>query len=88
MRESLLQKSDLGKISLIKKGDIGRYQVLFEEWGAKGPDKAELVREFVSCLKDVGVSWLYWEVVKPGQGESNYEVYVERLSGSVSGSEY
>jgi hypothetical protein len=89
MRESLFLflVSRVGALSNTRHGPIGAFSgggdgatVLFEEWGALGSNKAELVWEFEKSLKEVGVSWLYWEVTKPGQGASNYEVYVGRGS--------
>jgi hypothetical protein len=66
----------LGVVSKQAELKEGTFPVLFEEWGAEGSNKAQLVTQFATSLKAIQVPWLYWEVTKPGQGAANYEMYV------------
>lgn len=49
-------------------------QIIMGEWGMAGANKASLVSAFVSAFADHGLSWMYWEVVRPGQASSDFEV--------------
>ena len=57
--------------------------LLLEEWGATGDNKAEFVTDFAEAMKQYSIPWLYWEVIKPGQGSSNFEVWTDEASWSV-----
>lgn len=54
--------------------------ILFEEWGALGSNKANILQSFAYALRDAGIPWLYWEVVKPGRGSSDFEVWTDEDS--------
>lgn len=54
--------------------------VLFEEWGALGSNKANILQSFAYALRDAGIPWLYWEVVKPGKGSADFEVWTDEDS--------
>lgn len=60
-------------------------QILFEEWGALGDSKADTIKAFATALAQAGIPWLYWEVVKPGKGSSDYEVWTDEDSWGVLG---
>lgn len=49
-------------------------RVIMGEWGIAGANKASTIRAFVDAFKAANVPWMYWEVVKPGQGTSDFEV--------------
>lgn len=48
--------------------------LIFEEWGAEGSEKESVIYNYVEALAAYNIAWLYWEVVIPGAGSSNYEV--------------
>lgn len=51
--------------------------LLFEEWGALGGSKSSIVQSMAYALRDAGIPWLYWEIVKPGKGSSDFEVWTD-----------
>lgn len=51
--------------------------IVFEEWGALGDNKASTIAAFAQGLKDAGIPWLYWEIIKPGKGSSDFEVWTD-----------
>ena len=67
-----------------KASNVGK-QILFEEWGALGWNKADTIKAFAAGLAQAGIPWLYWEVVKPGKGDSDYEVWTDEDSWGVLG---
>ncbi|EJU01837.1 glycoside hydrolase [Dacryopinax primogenitus] len=62
-------------------------KLLFEEWGADGPNKASIIYAYVQACNDYNIPWCYWEVVIPGAGTNNYEIWTTESSWSdlVSG---
>jgi hypothetical protein len=56
-----------------KSRSTGR-EIILGEWGIQGEDKPSIVAGYVSKLKAARVSWLYWQVVAPGKGRSDFEV--------------
>lgn len=62
--------------------DAGK-TLLFEEWGALGDSKADTIQSFAQALQQYGIPWLYWEITKPGQGSSDFEVWTDEPSWDV-----
>lgn len=60
-------------------------EIIFEEWGALGWNKADTIKAFATGLAQASIPWLYWEVVKPGKGESDFEVWTDEDSWSTLG---
>jgi len=60
----------------------GRVSVV-GEWGVMGDNKAETAQTIVDALKGDGISWLYWEVTKPGAGASNFEVWTDEPTWDI-----
>ncbi|KZT50221.1 glycoside hydrolase family 5 protein, partial [Calocera cornea HHB12733] len=60
----------------------GRVSVV-GEWGVMGDDKESKAQTIVDALKGDGISWLYWEVTKPGAGSSNFEVWTDEPTWDV-----
>jgi hypothetical protein len=56
--------------------------LLFEEWGALGWSKSSIIESFATALRDAGIPWLYWEVVKPGKASSDFEVWTDESAWS------
>ena len=56
------------------KGVAAGKRVMLGEWGISGPNKASTIAKFVSMLKEAGMPWMIWEVVKPGKSDSDLEV--------------
>ena len=67
-----------------KAADYGK-TILFEEWGAMGWNKANTIKAFAEGLAQAGIPWLYWEIVKPGKGSSDFEVWTDEESWGVLG---
>ncbi|GAA5881239.1 hypothetical protein JCM1840_000635 [Sporobolomyces johnsonii] len=64
-------------------------KVIMGEWGMTGANKAALVSEFVAAFKAQGISQMYWEVVKPGQASSDFEVWTDEPAWqALTGSAY
>lgn len=49
-------------------------QIIMGEWGVTGSNKVSLVSDFVSAFQAHGLSWMYWEIVRPGKASSDFEV--------------
>ncbi|TKA50408.1 hypothetical protein B0A53_06263 [Rhodotorula sp. CCFEE 5036] len=52
-------------------------QIIMGEWGVAGANKAQIVAAFVAAFRDQGLSWMYWEVVRPGKAASDFEVWTD-----------
>lgn len=61
-------------LQMVAKAKETGKEIILGEWGIKGEGKAQAVKAFVRDLTEQGVSWLYWEVVAPGKGNSDFEV--------------
>ncbi|SCV67580.1 BQ2448_5191 [Microbotryum intermedium] len=63
--------------------------VMMGEWGVAGGQKASTIAAFVSAFKAAGLPWMYWEIVKPGQGPADFEVWTnEGAWGALVGGPY
>ncbi|SCZ93756.1 BZ3500_MvSof-1268-A1-R1_Chr6-3g08865 [Microbotryum saponariae] len=63
--------------------------VMMGEWGVAGGQKASTIAAFVSAFKSAGLPWMYWEIVKPGQGPADFEVWTnEGAWGALVGASY
>ncbi|KAK4046150.1 hypothetical protein OIV83_006291 [Microbotryomycetes sp. JL201] len=52
-------------------------EVIMGEWGIAGPNKAQIIGEFVSAFKSKGLPWMYWQITKPGQCAQDFEVWTD-----------
>ncbi|BGP53901.1 hypothetical protein JCM8202_006094 [Rhodotorula sphaerocarpa] len=52
-------------------------QIIMGEWGVTGSNKVSLVSDFVSAFQAHGLSWMYWEIVRPGKASSDFEVWTD-----------
>lgn len=50
-------------------------KLMFGEWGASGASKAEIITDFVEALNDAQIPHMIWEIVPPGKGEADYEIW-------------
>jgi mannan endo-1,4-beta-mannosidase len=57
--------------------------VLFEEFGATGASKAQELKEHIDVFNGLGVPWMPWQISKPGNGEADYEFWVDEESYDV-----
>ncbi|KDE04516.1 hypothetical protein MVLG_05082 [Microbotryum lychnidis-dioicae p1A1 Lamole] len=63
--------------------------VMMGEWGVAGGQKASTIAAFVSAFKSAGLPWMYWEIVKPGQGPADFEGWTnEGAWGALVGGSY
>ncbi|KAG6810440.1 hypothetical protein H0H92_011859 [Tricholoma furcatifolium] len=58
-------------------------RLLYEEFGAMGDTKQSAIQNVTDTLISTGVPWMYWEIMKPGQGAANYEVWTDEPSWST-----
>ncbi|KAM0787328.1 hypothetical protein ACM66B_003417 [Microbotryomycetes sp. NB124-2] len=52
-------------------------EVIMGEWGIAGPNKAQLIGEFVSAFKSKGLPQMYWQITKPGKCAEDFEVWTD-----------
>ncbi|EGO01166.1 glycoside hydrolase family 5 protein [Serpula lacrymans var. lacrymans S7.3] len=62
-------------------------RIIYEEFGAEGSTKQSDIQSVTSFLSSTGVPWMYWEVLLPGGGSANYEVWTDEASWSTLQSE-
>ncbi|PFH51190.1 glycoside hydrolase family 5 protein [Amanita thiersii Skay4041] len=55
-------------------------RLLYEEFGALGSNKNNQIKAVTDTLISTGVPWMYWEVMKPGMGSNDYEVWTDEPS--------
>ena len=53
--------------------------VQFQEWGASGASKGQIIKAFVQALESAQITNMVWEIVKPGKGSSDFEVSLPDL---------
>ncbi|GLB39737.1 putative cellulase (glycosyl hydrolase family 5) [Lyophyllum shimeji] len=58
-------------------------RLLYEEFGATGSSKQSQIQAVTNTLISTGVPWMYWEVMKPGKGSSDYEIWTDEPSWST-----
>lgn len=54
--------------------------MVFEEFGALGEKKAEEMIQKIDIINNLRVPWMAWQISKPGNGESDYEFWVDEPS--------
>lgn len=54
--------------------------VLFEEFGASGEDKAQVLQDHIAVFNDLGVPWMPWQISKPGNGASDFEFWTDEAA--------
>lgn len=69
-------ESTIAAIVLARQNAAKGQSIILGEWGIKGDNKAALVKQFVDRLGKASISWMYWEVVKPGKALSDFEVRI------------
>ncbi|KXN87162.1 Transcription elongation factor SPT5 [Leucoagaricus sp. SymC.cos] len=57
-------------------------RMLYEEFGALGGSKQSQIQSITNWLMATGVPWMYWEIMKPGQGSNDYEHRHRRSAAS------
>lgn len=57
-----------------------RKYMLFEEFGASGQDKAEVLGDHIDVFNDLGVPWMPWQISKPGNGASDFEFWTDEVA--------
>lgn len=57
-------------------------QLIFEEWGAVGSGKSSTIYSWVEALYDYDLAGMIWEVVKPGAGNNDYEIWTTDADGA------
>ena len=60
-----------------------RKYVLFEEFGASGQNKAEVLEDHIDVFNGLGVPWMPWQISKPGNGASDFEFWTDEAAYGV-----
>jgi len=67
-------------------GSSGK-RMLYEEFGALGSNKQSQIQTITNLLMATGVPWMFWEILKPGKGSSDYEVWTDEPTWSTLSSQ-
>jgi mannan endo-1,4-beta-mannosidase len=51
--------------------------MLFEEFGATGENKAQVLRDHIAVFNGLGVPWMPWQISKPGNGAKDFEFWTD-----------
>ncbi|PSK42055.1 hypothetical protein B9Z65_3969 [Elsinoe australis] len=62
--------------------DAGKL-VLFEEFGATGENKADVVGQHIKVFNGLKVPWMVWQINKPGKGAADYEFWTDEETFDV-----
>jgi mannan endo-1,4-beta-mannosidase len=57
--------------------------MLFEEFGASGDDKAQVLADHIAVFNDLGVPWMPWQISKPGNGANDFEFWTDEEAYDV-----
>ncbi|EAT84154.2 hypothetical protein SNOG_07878 [Parastagonospora nodorum SN15] len=57
--------------------------VLFEEFGASGADKANVVGQHIDVFNNLKVPWMIWQINKPGKGANDFEFWTDESTFGV-----
>lgn len=57
--------------------------VLFEEFGASGSDKANVVQQHIDVFNGLKVPWMIWQISKPGNGAADFEFWTNEQTYEV-----
>ena len=68
------------KAGISRGRDVGK-RVEFQEWGASGSNKANVIKAFVNGMRDAGISNMVWQIVKPGKSANDFEVSFSSFHG-------
>ncbi len=55
-------------------------RIIVEEFGAKGGDKKNILARQIAAIKNQGVPWIVWQILKPGKGAQDYEIWTNEDS--------
>ena len=51
--------------------------MLFEEFGATGDNKADVIGQHIDVFNSLRVPWSPWQISKPGKGTADYEFWTD-----------
>ncbi|KAH7558610.1 glycoside hydrolase superfamily [Bipolaris maydis] len=57
--------------------------VIFEEFGATGPNKSTVVGQHIDVFNELKVPWMVWQINKPGKGASDFEFWTNEDTYAV-----
>jgi mannan endo-1,4-beta-mannosidase len=49
----------------------------FEEFGASGENKAQILKDHIDVFNDLRVPWMPWQISKPGNGGNDFEFWTD-----------
>jgi len=58
-------------------------RLIHEEFGATGANKASTLSNEAQTANQYGIPWMFWEILNPGAGAADYEVWTNEPSWSV-----
>lgn len=50
---------------------------LFEEFGASGDNKAQVLADHIAVFNGLGMPWMPWQISKPGNGAKDFEFWTD-----------
>jgi mannan endo-1,4-beta-mannosidase len=50
----------------------------FEEFGASGENKAQILKNHIDVFNDLRVPWMPWQISKPGNGANDFEFWTDK----------
>lgn len=50
---------------------------LFEEFGASGDNKAQVLADHIAVFNGLGIPWMPWQISKPGNGAKDFEFWTD-----------
>jgi mannan endo-1,4-beta-mannosidase len=57
--------------------------MLFEEFGASGEDKAQVLADHIAVFNEMRVPWMPWQISKPGNGANDFEFWTDEEAYDV-----
>jgi len=71
-----------GPIALERAKAAGKL-TLFEEFGASGDSKAQVLADHIAVFNGLGVPWMPWQISKPGNGANDFEFWTDEAAYDV-----
>lgn len=71
-----------GPIALERAKAAGKL-TLFEEFGASGDNKAQVLADHIAVFNDLGMPWMPWQISKPGNGAKDFEFWTDEAAYDV-----
>ncbi|PNS15920.1 hypothetical protein CAC42_4321 [Sphaceloma murrayae] len=64
----------------LQRAQAAKKLVLFEEFGASGDNKANVVAQHIDVFNGLKVPWMIWQISKPGNGAKDFEFWTNEAT--------